>query len=47
MVYYFIVTHMATKEEKADLMKIFKQLDTNGDGKLDREELRQGKKIIH
>lgn len=40
-IYYFIVTHMATKEEKADLLKAFKALDTNGDGQLDKNELRQ------
>ena len=33
---------MTTKEEKNDLMKIFKQLDKNGDGKLTRDELLDG-----
>ena len=42
IIYYFIVNHMTTKEEKNDLMKIFKALDTNGDGKITREELIEG-----
>lgn len=33
---------MATKEEKAELLKVFKQLDTNGDGQLTMEELKLG-----
>jgi calcium-dependent protein kinase len=32
-VYYFIVNNMATKEEKNELIKTFKALDLNGDGK--------------
>lgn len=35
---------MTTKEEKNDLMKVFKILDKNGDGKLTREELEEGYK---
>ena len=35
---------MATKEEKSDLMRVFKKLDANGDGQLDREELKKGNK---
>lgn len=42
IIYYFIVNHMTTREEKNDLMKIFKSLDTNGDGKLTRDELLEG-----
>ena len=42
IIYYFIVNHMTTKEEKNDLMKIFKALDKNGDGRLTREELQDG-----
>lgn len=41
-VYYFIVNNMATKEEKNDLMKTFKALDTNGDGQLSKDELMKG-----
>ena len=33
---------MATKEEKAELMKVFKALDTNGDGQLTLDELKNG-----
>lgn len=33
---------MTTREEKNDLMKVFKILDANGDGKLTKEELQQG-----
>lgn len=35
---------MTTKEEKNDLMKVFKILDKNGDGKLTKEELEEGYK---
>lgn len=41
-IYYFIVNNMATKEEKNELIKTFKALDANGDGKLTREELMNG-----
>lgn len=34
MVHYF-----ATKEEKDDLLRVFKSIDKNGDGQLSREEL--------
>jgi Ca2+-binding EF-hand superfamily protein len=33
---------MTTKEERNDLMRVFKLLDKNGDGKLTREELMDG-----
>jgi calcium-dependent protein kinase len=43
----FLVTHMSSREEKAELLKAFQELDTNGDGKLTREELVEGfKKFI-
>ncbi len=42
VIYYFIINHMTTKEEKNDLMKIFKALDKNGDGRLTKEELMDG-----
>lgn len=38
----FIVNYLATKDEKTELMKTFQQLDTNGDGKLSKEELVAG-----
>jgi len=38
----FIVNYMSSKEEKQELMKTFQLLDTNGDGKLSREELVAG-----
>ena len=34
---------LATKEEKAELLKTFQSLDLNGDGKLSRDELIIGK----
>lgn len=41
-VWMFIVNYLASKEEKNELMKTFQSLDTNGDGKLSREELING-----
>ena len=41
-IYYFIVNQMISKEEKTQLMKIFKELDTNKDGVLSKEELIRG-----
>ena len=35
----FFVNYLASKDEKNDLLKTFKSLDLNGDGKLSREEL--------
>jgi calcium-dependent protein kinase len=42
IVYYFIVNHMTTKEERNDLMRVFKILDKNSDGRLTKEELLEG-----
>jgi calcium-dependent protein kinase len=33
---------MTTKDERNELMKIFKSLDKNGDGRLTKEELQDG-----
>lgn len=33
---------MATQEEKNELLRVFKKLDTNGDGQLTIDELRDG-----
>ncbi|CAD8185028.1 unnamed protein product [Paramecium octaurelia] len=41
-VFKFIVVQLATKEEKAELLKIFQCLDTNQDGKLSKQELLVG-----
>ncbi|CAD8079716.1 unnamed protein product [Paramecium primaurelia] len=41
-VFKFIVNQLATKEEKAELLKTFQCLDTNQDGKLSKEELLAG-----
>ena len=35
----FLVNYLATKDEKNDLLKTFKTLDLNGDGKLSTNEL--------
>ena len=38
----FLVTYLASQEEKAELLKTFEALDLNGDGKLSREEIIEG-----
>lgn len=38
----YIVNSLASKEEKDELLKSFKKLDTNGDGVLSKEELIAG-----
>lgn len=38
----YIVNFLATKDEKAELLKTFQSLDTNNDGKLSKEELLKG-----
>jgi calcium-dependent protein kinase len=37
-----IATQMTSEEEKANISRLFVQLDKNGDGKLSREEILQG-----
>ena len=46
-IWTFIVTKLATKDEKNELLEMFKALDTNGDGQLSREELYEGYKKIY
>lgn len=38
----FIASHLTSKEEKKDLEKIFKMIDKDGNGNLDREEVQRG-----
>ncbi|EGR33828.1 protein kinase domain protein [Ichthyophthirius multifiliis] len=38
----FLVNYLASKEDKNELLKAFQSLDTNGDGKLQKDELIQG-----
>ena len=38
----FIASHLTNKEEKKDLEKIFKLMDKDGNGTLDKEEVMQG-----
>jgi len=38
----FIASHLTSKDEKRDLEKIFKSMDADGNGTLDREEVLSG-----
>lgn len=42
----FIVTNMTTIEDTNDLAAVFKELDTNKDGKLNEQELVEGKFVF-
>ena len=39
----FLVSNIATREEKNEMLNTFKALDLNGDGQLTRDELLIGK----
>jgi calcium-dependent protein kinase len=43
---HFIVSHVATKDEKNELLNTFKAIDENGDGLLSRQELIKGYNLI-
>ena len=38
----FMASHLTSKDEKKDLEKIFRSMDKDGNGTLDREEVLQG-----
>lgn len=46
-IYYFLVNHLASKEEMNELLSTFKALDTNNDGVVSRDELLEGFKKIN
>lgn len=45
-IYFFLVNHMASKDERRELINTFKALDTNNDGVLSKDELLEGFKKI-
>ena len=46
-IYFFLVNHMASKEEMNQLLSTFRALDTNHDGVISRDELYEGFKRIN
>ncbi len=44
--YYFLVNHIISKEEKGEMIETFKALDLNKDGVISKKELKQGFKNI-
>lgn len=42
----FVVSHLASDDEKKELLKVFKSIDTNGDGQLNKSELINGYKKL-
>jgi len=43
----FMVTHMTTKQEQAELKKTFNLFDTNGDGKIEKQEFIDSYKKVY
>lgn len=41
-IYFFIINNLTAKDDKAELTEIFKQLDTNKDGVISKDELLDG-----
>ena len=46
-IYFFLVNNMVSKEERNELIKTFKALDTNGDGELSKDEVQAGLKKVN
>jgi calcium-dependent protein kinase len=46
-IYFFIINNMTSREEKKELMEVFKMLDTNQDGVLSKQELVSGLKKVN
>lgn len=46
-IYFFIVNNLASKEDKRDLIKMFKALDLNQDGVISEDELMHGLKLMN
>lgn len=40
--YAFIASQLLSKQEKEDIDKVFRAMDANGDGKLDKKEIQNG-----
>ena len=46
-IYFFIINNMTSRDEKKELMEVFKMLDTNQDGVLSKQELVTGLKKVN